>query len=129
MTYTLYASITTGRIDTRDGAFDIEDRRVTVDDYDTACMLADHHGLTWPDGQPEPPGDDDGDDGEGNDSPDASPDDTSPETGDTDADDADDGDVCGYYDDETMDSPCGRDAGWGRDATDGYCKTHHDVEG
>lgn len=128
MTYTLYASITTGRIDTGDGTFDIEDRRVTVDDYETACMLADDYGLTWPDGQPEPPADD-ADDAGGNDSPDASQSDTSPEADDTDGDDTDDGDVCGYYDDESMDSPCGRDAGWGRDADDGYCKTHIDAEG
>lgn len=34
--------------------------------------------------------------------------------------------ICGYYDPETMDSPCSRDAGWGRDADDGPCKDHVD---
>lgn len=41
--------------------------------------------------------------------------------------DADTDDICGYQD-ETMDSPCGRDAGWGRDADTGRCKDHHDAE-
>lgn len=31
---------------------------------------------------------------------------------------------CGYYDPETMDSPCARSAGWGRAANDGPCSTH-----
>jgi hypothetical protein len=36
-------------------------------------------------------------------------------------------DICGYQD-ETMDAPCQRDAGWGRDADTGRCKDHHDEE-
>jgi len=36
-------------------------------------------------------------------------------------------DVCGYYDPETMASPCRRDAGWGRDADTGHCSDHHDA--
>lgn len=38
---------------------------------------------------------------------------------------ADDG-LCGYYDPESMDSPCGRAAGWGRDHDDGLCSQHVD---
>lgn len=35
-------------------------------------------------------------------------------------------DECGYHDSETMDSPCSRAAGWGRDDVDGQgaCKDH-----
>lgn len=36
------------------------------------------------------------------------------------------GDVCGYQD-ETMDGPCQRDAGWGRDADSGRCKDHYEA--
>jgi len=35
-------------------------------------------------------------------------------------------DECGYYDPDTMDSPCSRPAGWGRDAADGRCQDHID---
>lgn len=46
----------------------------------------------------------------------------------TDVDEGDE-DVCGYFDPETMESPCSRAAGWGRDADDGRCKTHAEMEG
>lgn len=35
--------------------------------------------------------------------------------------------LCGYYDADEMDSPCSRDAGWGRDADDGLCSGHAEV--
>lgn len=49
----------------------------------------------------------------------AMPDD--PDDADSGTDDTDD--VCGYYDD-SMSAPCQRDAGWGREADSGRCKTH-----
>lgn len=42
-----------------------------------------------------------------------------------DRDAVNDGD-CGFVDPETDGDPCGRDAGWGRDADDGPCKDHVD---
>lgn len=33
---------------------------------------------------------------------------------------------CGHFDPETMDNPCARDGGWGREGVDdGRCKQHH----
>ena len=37
----------------------------------------------------------------------------------------DDG-LCGFYNPETMEKPCGRSAGWGMDADSGPCKQHAD---
>lgn len=52
------------------------------------------------------------------------------EDGSADDDDEQGAATCGYFDPETMDSPCGRVAGWGRDADDGPCKDHVElVEG
>lgn len=33
--------------------------------------------------------------------------------------------LCGYYNPQSMDSPCSRASGWGRDTNTGPCKTHH----
>lgn len=43
---------------------------------------------------------------------------------DEDAGSTPDDDECGYYDEESMDAPCSRNAGWGRDADSGPCKDH-----
>lgn len=36
-------------------------------------------------------------------------------------------DVCGYYDPDSMDRPCQRNPGWGRDADAGRCADHHEA--
>lgn len=36
---------------------------------------------------------------------------------------------CGYHDPETMDAPCARPAGWGREADGGLCRDHHSEDG
>lgn len=58
MTHQLRAGISTGRIDSDLGSFEIRDGQVEVDDYDTAAALVERYSVVeWPDGDPGAPDD------------------------------------------------------------------------